>query len=115
MTKPLLIFDGDCGFCRKWIARWQRLTVDRVDYAPYQEVGERFPQIPTRQFEEGVQLIRPNGEILSGAHAVFATLAVRPGFGWLLWFYRCIPGFGVVCDLAYRTVARNRKLFSRIF
>ncbi|MCZ6572672.1 MAG: dual specificity protein phosphatase family protein, partial [Planctomycetota bacterium] len=42
---PLLVFDGDCGFCRRWVERWKRETGDRVAYTPYQEVGDRFPGI----------------------------------------------------------------------
>ena len=32
--KPLLIFDGECGFCRRWVERGESLTGDRVGYAP---------------------------------------------------------------------------------
>jgi predicted DCC family thiol-disulfide oxidoreductase YuxK len=31
-----MLFDGDCGFCRRWIGKWKELTGDRVRYAPYQ-------------------------------------------------------------------------------
>lgn len=115
MAKPLLIFDGDCGFCRKWISRWQRLTGDRVNYAPYQEVGSRFPQIPQAHFEHSVQLVQPDGSVLSGAHAVFSALAARPGLRWALFIYKNIPGMALITEAAYRGVARNRRLFSRIF
>ena len=40
--RPLLVYDGDCGFCRKWVRRWQLRTGDRADYAPYQEAAGRF-------------------------------------------------------------------------
>ncbi|PYX18441.1 MAG: hypothetical protein DMG82_28525 [Acidobacteria bacterium] len=43
--RPLLIFDGDCGFCREWVEYWKRLTDKRVRYAAFQEVGEQFPQM----------------------------------------------------------------------
>jgi predicted DCC family thiol-disulfide oxidoreductase YuxK len=36
MATPLLIFDGDCGFCRIWVEYWKRLTGDLVAYGPYQ-------------------------------------------------------------------------------
>ena len=45
-----MIFDGDCGFCRRWIERWKAATGDRIDYAPSQEVGARFPEIPAEAF-----------------------------------------------------------------
>ena len=78
-ANPLLIFDGDCSFCRLWIERWKAVTGKRVDYAPYQEVGAQFPAIPREQFARSVQLVTPEGEVLTGAHAVFRTLAYTPG------------------------------------
>ena len=71
---PLLIFDGRCGFCRIWIDYWKRLTGDRIDFAPSQEVAGRFPQIPLEAFAEAVQLVRPDGSVARGARAVFETL-----------------------------------------
>ena len=38
-TRPLLIYDGDCGFCKYLVRYWQKLTGDRVAYAPYQETA----------------------------------------------------------------------------
>jgi hypothetical protein len=66
---PLLVFDGDCGFCRAWVDYWKGLTSDRVNYAPFQEVGERFPQVSREEFASAVKLIMPIGEVRSGAHA----------------------------------------------
>ena len=63
LVKPLLVYDGDCGFCRLWIARWQSFTGNRIEYAPFQEVAERFPQIPREDFERSVQLLMPGGDI----------------------------------------------------
>lgn len=114
MRKPILIFDGDCGFCRKWIAYWKTLTGDRVDYAPYQEVGGRFPDIPKSRYEEAVQLVEPDGTIRSGASAVFSALAARPGLGWIHGLYKRVPGVAALTEAAYRVVARNRVFFSRL-
>lgn len=44
-AQALLVYDGDCGFCGYWARYWQKLTGDRVDYRPYQEVGARYPAI----------------------------------------------------------------------
>ena len=77
--KPLLIFDGNCHFCRRWIERWRELTAGAVEYAPSQEVAERFPEIPREAFEQrrpvhrdrwnrlqrgggGLPLVRPQAE-----------------------------------------------------
>jgi hypothetical protein len=48
--KPLLVYDGDCSFCKIWIEYWKTLTVDLVSYAPFQEVAGGFPNIPPEKF-----------------------------------------------------------------
>ena len=72
MARPLLIYDGRCGFCRIWIDYWKRLTGDRVDYASSQEVGAQYPQIQPQAFGESVQLVRPDGssDSIVAAHSL---------------------------------------------
>src|SRR5450755_156018 len=96
--KPLVLFDGKCGFCRIWIQYWSALTGGRVDYAPSQEAGERFPQIPRERFGQSVQLVMPAGEAIGGARGVFTTLTYAPRMGWLLWLYHHLPGFAPVTE-----------------
>ncbi len=107
--KPLMIFDGDCGFCRRWIRRWESETGDAVDYAPSVEVASRFPEIPPEAFARSVQLVLPTGEVFEGARAVFLALAAAPGRRWLLSAYRRLPGFSGISELAYRFLARHRR------
>src|SRR5437899_6135793 len=86
-TKPLMIWDGECHFCRRWIERWSELTCDQVDYATYQEFAERFPEIPREQFERSVVLIEPDGSTFFAAEAVFRSLRYRASRKWLGWSY----------------------------
>ena len=113
LDKPLLVFDGDCTFCRRWIARWQKATGDRVDYREFQLVAPQFPDIPTADFEEAVQLIEPGGRVLSGADAVLRTLDFAPKKRWLHRVLRAIPGFMPIARVAYRFIANHRTFFSR--
>src|SRR5215469_58093 len=108
--RPLVIFDGKCSFCRAWIDYWQHLTGDRVVYAPYQEVGDRFPDIRRQEFAAAVQLVLPDGKMCSGAHAVFRLLALVPGKGGWLWAYDRVPGVASVADEAYKLIAKHRSL-----
>jgi len=48
---PLLIYDGDCSFCMRWIHRWRLITGSRVSYVPYQATASQFSQIPLERFE----------------------------------------------------------------
>ncbi len=107
-SKPLLVYDNDCDFCRYWITQWQHVTGDRVDYAPYQEVASQFPEIPISAFESSVQLIQENGTVLSGAAAVLRALNSRV----LLWCYYHLPGFATASETVYRLIAQHRPFFS---
>jgi predicted DCC family thiol-disulfide oxidoreductase YuxK len=105
---PLLIYDGDCGFCIYWVRYWQRLTGDRVSYAPYQKVAAQYPEIPVAAFQRAVQYIAPDGKIASGAEAAFLTLSHASGKGFWLTLYRHVPGFAAIAELMYAFVASHR-------
>ena len=113
-ARPLLLFDGDCGFCRRWILRWKVLTGDRVDYAPSQEAGSRFPEIAVEDFRRSVQLVLPDGRVFSGAEAVFASLSFAPRGGRFLSVYRRVPGFAALTEWIYRLIARHRGAASAL-
>ncbi|MBI2338947.1 MAG: lipase maturation factor family protein [Deltaproteobacteria bacterium] len=119
-SKPLLIFDGACGFCRRWIERWRQKTGDRIDYAPSQEAAGRFPEIPKEEFDRSVVLVEPNGAITTGAEAALKALALGsrrgPGDGGriLYWFYRRLPGFKTIAEKFYSFIASHRMAASRI-
>ncbi len=106
--RPLLVYDGDCAFCRRWIARWRRLTGDRVDYEPYQRAAERFPEVPRERFAESVHLRAPDGRWSRGAAAALGALEGVPVAGLLPWAYRRVPGLAALAEACYRGVARNR-------
>jgi len=111
-VKPLLVYDGDCGFCKRWIARWQATTGDRVDYAPFQEVAAQFPEVHPERFARAVHLHDADGRWYGGAEAVFRTQAIA-GRRWPLWIYRHIPGARFLTEAAYRVVASNRPAMDR--
>src|SRR6266849_6447964 len=111
---PMLVFDGDCAFCRIWIELWKRLTGGQIAYAPYQEVAERFPQIPPENFQRAVQLILPDGEVLSAAHAVVRSLEPVPEYAWMFWAYGHIPGFAGLSGFLFRLIAEHRSFFYRV-
>src|SRR5580700_4594686 len=96
--RPLLIYDGDCGFCKYWASYWQKLTGDRVDYASYQEVAAQYPAIPRAAFQRAVQYIAPDGAVASAAEASFRTLSHAPWRGFWLALYCHLPGFAVISE-----------------
>ncbi len=112
--KPLIIWDGDCDFCRGWIERWRGQIGDRIEYEPSQQTAVRFPEIAPSEFSEAVILILPNGEVYRGAEAVFRSLAFAPRRGWLRSTYKNVPGVAQLSNAAYRFIASRRQLASAL-
>jgi predicted DCC family thiol-disulfide oxidoreductase YuxK len=114
LSRPLMIYDGDCGFCKFWIVRWQQTTAGAVDYIASQEprVAEQFPELPRERLAAAVQLVETDGAVFEGADAVFRALAYNPRFRWPRWFYERVPGVAPVTEAAYALVARRRTFFS---
>src|SRR5579862_9735355 len=96
---PLVLYDGNCGFCRIWIQYWNQMTGNQLDYAPAHEA------------RQSVQLVMPDGQLIAGARAVYTTLTFAPGMAWLLWLYEHLPGFAPSSEAAYRLIAAHRSLF----
>src|SRR5438552_7403936 len=113
-AKPLLIWDGECDFCRLWIEHWRVITAGYVDYAPYQEVADHFPEISRDDFKQAMRFIEPDGEVFSAAEAVYRSLRYGSSKKWLAWSYDHVAGFAAVSELAYKLVARHRKSASAV-
>jgi predicted DCC family thiol-disulfide oxidoreductase YuxK len=113
-TRPLLVYDGDCGFCSYWARYWKQLTGDRVGYRPYQEVAAHYPAIPLADFQRAVQYLTPDGHRASAAEASFLALSHARGKGIWLALYRKLPGFAPVSERTYAFIAAHRPAFHRI-
>jgi predicted DCC family thiol-disulfide oxidoreductase YuxK len=121
-SRPVLIFDGDCGFCttcarflQRWVVRggstsvvpWQRLDLD--------ELG-----LTAGQCRASVQWVGEGGELASGHGAIAATLRAghpawrtigglltAPGLSWLAGRLYCwvadhryaLPGGTAACRI----------------
>ncbi|PYJ26194.1 MAG: hypothetical protein DME90_12360 [Verrucomicrobia bacterium] len=85
-SKPLLIWDGECDFCRLWIERWREITAGN----------------------------EPDGETSFAAEAVYRSLGYRSSRKWLAWSYDHVPGFAAISEIAYKFVARHRGLGSTL-
>lgn len=113
-SKPLLIYDGDCGFCQYSINYWQQLTHDAVTYLPYQAVASEYPEISADEFKAAIQYISPQGEVASAAKAGFLTLDHSANSKLWLVLYNYLPGFAFFAECAYRLVSTHRNFFYRL-
>ena len=108
LPRPVLIYDGDCSFCIAWVGFWRSLTGDTLEYLPFQQASERFPDVPLEDCRKAVQFITREGRF-PGAEGVCRFLAGVPGYGWLFWCYRFVPGFAALASLTYRFIANHRS------
>lgn len=105
---PTLVFDGSCGFCRKWVSLAKRL--DRrsvVRLLPFQE--EEAPVVtgrPREALERAAHFVRPDGEVFAGAAAAREFFRYVPG-GWAVLGVARIPGVMSVAEWLYRWIARR--------
>lgn len=114
LPKPILIYDGDCNFCCRWVEHWRLATGNAVQYEPYQKVAGHFPNIKIKEFQASVQYIDEQGKKNSGALAVFKTLSHSRYKAWLLWSYEHVVGFKPVSEAFYGFVAKHRGFCSQV-
>lgn len=112
MSRPQLIFDGDCGICREWIEYWRALTGGAYEFRPYQEAAAEYPHIAVETFERAIQLIEPDGTVSSGAHATYRLYRGIAPYSLLIPLYRFLPGFRQLSELAYAFFSRHRGLLA---
>lgn len=110
----LVIFDGDCSFCRRWANRWREIAGDALAFEPYQQAAARFPKIPVGQFGQAVHLVEAGGKIRRGADAVYAAMSIAGQRQWPAWMYERVPGFAKLSEFAYDVVSRHRGTFDSL-
>jgi predicted DCC family thiol-disulfide oxidoreductase YuxK len=113
MDRPCLVWDGDCGFCRRSVQHLRLRIGERLEFEPYQTAHARFPSIPVEAFREAVHLVETDGRVSRGAEAVFRAIACG-GPALPLAAYRRLPGFASLSEWGYRQVASHRPFFSRL-
>ncbi len=113
--RPVLVFDGECTFCRRQIARIRRYDRHgRFECVPRQTPGltGRFPALGEGGFDTGMRLIMPDGRIYVGADSVYQIARRLPICRWFAWLYR-VPGIHVLARAVYGWIAARRRSLGR--
>jgi predicted DCC family thiol-disulfide oxidoreductase YuxK len=105
---PVLLFDGDCGFCTT-CATWMQRHIRRLDTTlPYQRADLDALGVTVAECEQAVQWIAADGTVFSAEMAV-AHVLIDAGKGWaVIGRAICVPGIRQISGVVYRSVARNR-------
>jgi predicted DCC family thiol-disulfide oxidoreductase YuxK len=116
MARAVLIYDGLCQLCRRgvtWVSR--RVIRGQLEFLPCQsaERRARFPDMEDRICLGAMQLVLPDGRVLSGAAAVPEILRRLERWRWLAAAFR-LPGMGLVALPVYAWIARHRYQISSL-
>ena len=107
-AKPVLIYDGHCGFCQAWLEFAQSLLGNSVEWLPSQQIGDRFTQIDRADFSRFVFFVSVSGTIVHGAAGVCELLALSPRYVWCRWLFRHLPPLAALADFVYGYISRHR-------
>ena len=115
IEKPMMVWDGECGFCKYWIINWKSKTGNNIEYKTYQEVASQYPDIPLKEFRKASRLIEPDGRVFSGPDSAFRSFTYfKPKV--LIWhrWYSEYKWFTSLCDNAYNYIAKHRTFMFKL-
>ncbi|GAA2141851.1 hypothetical protein GCM10009760_26430 [Kitasatospora kazusensis] len=118
---PVLIFDGDCGFCTTCVITAERYLRASLDSAGWEAVPFQFADLAAldaraggrglvsrERAEQQILWVTPGGKVYEGAQAA-ARVLMRAGGVWAyLGAVLTLPPVRPVAAAFYRLVARNR-------
>ena len=113
--KPhILLYDGDCGFCKlavRWLLRLDRRGCLRPEAIQGAEGRALLSEVPEAQRLESAHVLTPDGTLHSGAAAAAPLARLLPGASIAARLFLRFPS---ATDRVYRWVAQHRVLFGRL-
>ncbi len=106
----ILVWDGECKFCKWWKTRWELRTKNNLTFKTYQEVASQFPDIPIKEFKKASRLIESDGSIYSGPDSAYRSLYIAGDKKWHFWYSK-YNWFQKASDIAYNHIAKNRSFY----
>ncbi len=109
-TRALVVYDADCGFCRRTVAKLRTLDRSgRLLFRPLQDEAlyRDEPRLSRAACERTLHLVTEDGAIHAGGDAFRETMT-RVGAGPVTWVLR-LPVARTVTELVYRSVAAVRS------
>ncbi|MGA1332229.1 MAG: thiol-disulfide oxidoreductase DCC family protein, partial [Ilumatobacteraceae bacterium] len=109
LTTPVLVFDGECTFCRSCVRFAERIKKRNFTSVAYQDVNLSELGLRLEECTQAVQWVEADKSHVAAHEAVAAVLS-SARFPWpivgriMMW-----PGVRSIAALVYRRVARQRQ------
>jgi len=112
-TGHILLYDGDCPFCRSIVNRWRGTLEGRgFEIIPLQtEWVRRRLDLPKEELLSEMRVLTPDGRVIGGAAALVHVWS-KIWWAWPLWLAAQVPGAKWLLGRAYRWVAERRMCLS---
>ena len=105
--RPVLVFDGDCGFCTTCAGLLERIGPE-AEIVAWQLTDLDQLGVSEEQAAAAVQWVGADGAVSSGHEAIAAVLGSAGGIWRLAGRTLLLPGISWIAAGAYRLVADNR-------
>ena len=109
----VLVWDGDCGFCKFWKTRWERQTGKSIQFKTYQSTAKEFKDVPLKEFKKASRLIETDGKIYSGPDSAYRSLWHADNKKWH-YLYTRNKLFASLSDRGYNHIAKNRSFYFKL-
>ncbi|CAL9347404.1 hypothetical protein SUDANB176_00401 [Streptomyces sp. enrichment culture] len=107
--RPVLVFDGDCGFCTGSVRFIERVVRPRCEAVPWQQADLAALGVTRERARHEALWVTPPGRVYGGAQAV-AKLLLSAGGAWTLaGALLALPPMRWAAHAVYRLVANNRR------
>ena len=109
---PVMVWDGECQFCKLCADRFNSLANDDIEFIPFQDLPNKYPNVPDLDYKKSVVFFI-NNQTYTGAAAVFSFYNTI-GKKWPMRLYDRFKIFSKISEMFYRFIANNRRLFRLI-
>lgn len=112
-SQNILIWDGECGFCKFWKTRWEAKTQGKVVFETYQNSASKFKDFPLKEFKKASRLIEPDGKIYSGPDSAYRSMWHSGNKFWHK-LYASNTFFESISNHGYNHIAKNRSFYFKV-
>lgn len=112
--KGWVLYDGNCGFCFRWVHFWKKVLERRgFGLKDLQSAStDGTLRVSQENLLDDIRVVTPSGQLESGANA-YLYVARRIWWAWPFYAIFRLPGCNWILWQGYRWFNRNRYRISR--
>jgi predicted DCC family thiol-disulfide oxidoreductase YuxK len=108
-SPPFFLYDGECGFCQKWVDWLDGKTRGRIEFVPSQSIEDLARLgLTDGDVRTASYWVDDDGGAHRGNHSIANALQQGDGVWRILGVVLELPLVRAAAAAAYRVIARNR-------